>query len=108
MMVVELLNDPPPSKSPSGAERRRSRRHTVALDATLLSVDEQDRSNELKVQVRDISLHGAGIRCGVPLAAGDMCFLDIGAGPLKLHSRVRITASRKRRDGSYDIGAEFC
>jgi hypothetical protein len=37
-----------------------------------------------------------------------MYFLDIGAGPLKLHSRVKISASRKRRDGTYDIGAEFC
>ena len=107
-MVVELLNDPPPSKSPSGAERRRSRRHAVTLDATLLLVGEQDRSNELKVNVRDISLHGAGIRCGVPLAAGEMYFIDIGAGPLKLHSRVKISASRKRRDGTYDVGAEFC
>jgi hypothetical protein len=106
-MVVELLKDPPPpEKLPAGSDRRRSRRHVVTLPATLLPEGSKDASAKLEVVVRDVSLHGAGLRCEVPLAAGDMYVLDIGAGPLNLHARIRVASCRKR-GGTWDVGVEF-
>jgi hypothetical protein len=105
-MVVELLKDPPAPARPTaaGAERRRSRRHAVAVAATLLPGGAAD---PLEVQVRDVSLHGAGLRCASPLTAGEEYQLDIGAGPLKLHARVRVVNARRRRDGTWDVGTAF-
>ena len=107
-MVVELLKDPPDPKTlPAGSERRRSRRHTVTLPATLQPAGETDSASKIAVTVRDVSLHGAGIRCNVPLPIGEVYTLDIGAGPLNLHARVKIASLRKRRDGTWDLGAAF-
>jgi hypothetical protein len=106
-MIVELLKDPPPGKPPEGAERRRSRRVPVLLPATLLPLQERDASLALELQVRNISLHGAGLRTAAPLAIGEAYHLDIGPGPLKLHARVRVVNARQRRDGMWDVGVEF-
>jgi hypothetical protein len=108
-MIVELLKDPPaPANLPAGAERRRSRRHAVRVPATLLPHGETRAEFKLDVLMRDVSLHGAGLRCQAPLPAGERYTLDIGAGPLNLHARVRVVTSRQRRDGTWDVGVEFC
>jgi hypothetical protein len=106
-MIVELLKDPPPEKPPQGAERRRSRRVPVLLPATLLPLDQKDASLALELQVRNISLHGAGLRVAAPLPVDEVFHLDIGPGPLKLHARVRVANARQRRDGMWDVGVEF-
>ncbi len=87
-MIVELLKDPPAQTPPAGAERRRSRRVPVTMPATLTPLEARDASAALELQVRNVSLHGAGL-------------------PLKLHARVRVVASRQRRDGMWDVGVEF-
>jgi hypothetical protein len=111
-MVVELLKDPPPpEKLPVGSERRRSRRHSVALPATLLPEIAKGASGaaaaKIDVTVRDVSLHGAGLKCETPMTLGDAFVLDVGAGPLNLHARVRVVSSRKGRDGKWNVGVEF-
>jgi hypothetical protein len=106
-MIVELLKEPPAGTPPKGAERRRSRRVPVLLPATLLPIDETDASLALELQVRNISLHGAGLRMAAPLAVNEAYHLDIGPGPLKLHARVRVMNARQRRDGMWDVGVEF-
>lgn len=105
-MIVELLRDPPLEPVPAGAERRRSRRHPVTLPATLSSI-ENASSNAAEVQVRNISLHGAGLNCAAPLVVDSAHTLHIGAGPLQLNARIRIVSVRLQRDGSWNIGAEF-
>lgn len=105
-MIVELFQDPPAAPAPSGMERRRSRRHAIIVAATLTRCDAPDEKTE--VEVRDISLHGAGIRASIPLAVGDLFLIDIGAGPLKVHARLRIANCRAARRGDYVIGAAFC
>lgn len=106
-MIVELLKDPPPPKDlPTGADRRRSRRHPVTLPATLLPEGAQGPDAKLEVVVRDVSLHGAGLGSDVPLAVGDAYLLDIGAGPLNLHARVRVASCRKR-GAMWNVGVEF-
>lgn len=58
--------------------------------------------------MRDISLNGAGLRANIPFAVGDLFNIDIGAGPLKIHARMRIANCRAARRGDYVIGAAFC
>jgi hypothetical protein len=107
-MLVELLKDPPAQTPPAGAERRRSRRVPVTMPATLTPVaDGKDGSAALELQVRNVSLHGAGLRSAAPLAVDEVYNLDMGPGPLKLHARVRVVASRQRRDGLWDVGVEY-
>lgn len=106
-MIVELLKDPPPEKLPGGADRRRSRRHAVTLPATLLPDGESGAGAKLEVVVRDVSLHGAGLQTEVPLAIDATYTLDIGAGPLNLHARVRVASARKGRDGKWNVGVSF-
>jgi hypothetical protein len=106
-MIVELLQDPPAAKTPSGAERRRSRRHEVTLPGTLSPVENAIAADSLEVQVRNISLHGAGLNCPSPLPIGDAYRLHIGAGPLQLNARLKIISARQRRDETWDIGTEF-
>jgi hypothetical protein len=106
-MIVELLKEPPATTPPPGAERRRSRRLQVLLPATLQPVDDKNPALAMEMEVRNISLHGAALRCAAPLPEGEAFHLDIGPGPLKLHARIRIVASRQRRNGMWDIGVEF-
>jgi hypothetical protein len=112
-MIVELLEEPTGQTAGSQPtrERRRSRRHGVALPATLTAVAGAgagvDPAPAIPVRVRDISLHGAGLRCDGPFAEGAEFYLDIGAGLLKLHARVRVMNVRLRRDGSWDVGTAF-
>jgi hypothetical protein len=105
-MIVELLRDPPLEPTPTGAERRRSRRHCVTLPAMLSPLDDTN-AEVLEVQVRNISLHGAGFNSPVPLAAETVHRLHIGAGPLQLNARIRIISARQQRDQTWNIGAEF-
>jgi len=105
-MIVELLKDPPAEPVPTGAERRRSRRHLVTLPATLSAI-EGNPGDSLEVQVRNISLHGAGLSCAAPPAVEGTYRLNIGAGPLQLNARVKIVSARRQRDGTWNIGAEF-
>lgn len=106
-MTVELLQEPPQKPAPEGCERRRSRRHDATVPATLTRCDSPEE--KLDIEVRDISLHGAGFHASLPLAPGDRFLIDIGGGPLRLHARLRVVNCRlDRRNGHYKIGAEFC
>lgn len=105
-MIIELLKDPPSTPAPGGTERRRTRRHAVAVSATLTRCDSP--KEKVEIEVRDISLDGAGMRASIPFAVGDLFIIDIGAGPLKVHARLRIANCRATRRGDYVIGAAFC
>jgi hypothetical protein len=106
-MIVELLKDPPAQTPPAGAERRRSRRVPVTMPATLTPLDNNDPAATLELQVRNVSLHGAGLRSAAPIAVDEVYHLNMGPGPLKLHARIRVVASRQRRDGMWDVGVEY-
>ena len=94
----------PVSKKP-GRERRRSNRLSAGVGATLVRVGEEEKTEH--ILIHDISIHGVGFRCARGLEIGQACEVDMGTGPLRLCGRVRIVNCRARRDGSYDIGAEF-
>jgi hypothetical protein len=109
-MIVELLNEPPqpdPSKLPNGAERRRSRRFPITSPGILTPEGATDASGQIEITVRNVSLHGVGFICAVPLLMGEIYRVDIGEGPLKLNGRARIVSCKTRRDGAFEMGAEF-
>jgi len=98
----------------SGIERRRSTRQPVITPGVLRAVTglEQDPTAPpdpgQKVMVTDVSLHGVGFRCDQVLPTDRAYVIEIGVGPLHLTSRLRIVRVRRRPDGAFDMGAEFC
>jgi hypothetical protein len=105
-MTVELLNAAPHSdRLPDGSERRRSRRYPISTRGTLRP-DEQPHGR-VEVTVRNVSLHGLGFTASIPLVPGDTYRVDVGDGPLKFTGRARIVSCKLRRNGAYDLGAEF-
>lgn len=107
-MVIELLNEPPhPEKLPAGAERRRSHRYPVTSPGVLRPDGATDALGQIDITVRNVSLHGVGFVCTVPLLMGEIYRVDIGDGPLKLNGRAKIVSCKARRDGSFEMGAEF-
>jgi hypothetical protein len=108
-MNVELLRDPPPTPGdawPASAERRRSRRFAHTTLATLSPADGSEGAT-IQVVVRNVSLHGVGLRSSVVMSVGESYVIDIGNGRLKLNARVWIANCRPRADGTYDVGAAF-
>ena len=91
-----------------GSERRRSTREAMVTRGTLRAVMGLQNDPALEVLVVDVSLHGVGLRSAESLQVGDLYQVEIGAGPLHLTSRARVVRCRLRRDGNFDIGAEFC
>jgi hypothetical protein len=91
-----------------GPDRRRSTREPMVTRGNLRAVTALASESPLEVLVIDVSLHGVGLRSAESLEVGDLYFVEIGAGPLHLTSRARIVRCRLRRDGNFDIGAEFC
>ena len=105
-MTVELLQEPRTKKAQE-AERRKSTRFPIVMQASLFPANTKDDWGKLTVILRDISLGGIGFRCAIALTTGEVYHIDIGAGPLKLHARLKVVNCRTRKDGMYDVGAEF-
>lgn len=67
-----------------------------------------DDAQPEQVLVTDVSLHGVGLRGTRSLAIGTRWAIEIGVGPLHLTSRLRVVRVEARKDGTFDIGGEFC
>jgi hypothetical protein len=68
---------------------------------------EVDGDKQLQVTVVTLWHDGCCFRSPVPFRPGATYTMRIGTGPLYLASTLRITASRDRADGSFDIAANF-
>ena len=64
-------------------------------------------ARRIQVDVLNVSKAGVGLRAPLGFAAGATHHLRIGTGPLYLSSHLQIVSSRRREDGSYDVGARF-
>jgi len=64
-------------------------------------------SQQQRVLISDLSLHGVGIRCQKSPEKGAAHWLVIATDRLHLSSRVRIVNVRQREDGQWEVGAEF-
>jgi hypothetical protein len=99
------------SSTGGGIERRRSTREPVITPGTLRALTDRGQHSldpGQQVLVTDVSLHGVGFRSHQLLSADTKYTIEIGVGPLHLRSRMRVVRIRRRADGTYDIGAEFC
>ena len=94
-------------KVSSGADRRRSHREPVVTVGTLRMATDA-REGGRQVLVHDVSLHGVGMRTTFELELGEFFMIEIGVGPLHLSSRLHVVRVRPLKDGTYDIGGEFC
>ena len=90
-----------------GEDRRRSHREPVVTVGALRTADSPKEPSR-QVLVSDVSLHGVGIRTTFSLELGELFSIEIGVGPLHLASRMRVVRVRPLKDGTYDIGGEFC
>ena len=89
-----------------GGDRRRSTREPVATVGCLrLPTDVREAGRQ--VLVTDVSLHGVGMRTTFGLDEDQIFSIEIGVGPLRLASRLRVVRSRSLPDGTFDIGGEF-
>ena len=88
-------------------ERRRSPREQHLTAATLQPAN-GDASVEHQVLVCNLSLGGVGFRSHERFRVGETYRITLGTGPLFLNARIRIVNLRQRRDGTTDVGAEFC
>lgn len=104
--VPESLNDGA-SSSRGVIERRRSLRHMLGATGTVTLDDSAIDPRQLQVMVLNVSLHGVGFRSPVEFAKGGTFQVRIGAGPLHLSSKFQVVSSRRREDGTWDVGGKF-
>lgn len=99
----------PNFSAPTAVERRRSvRMEQGQIDGWLSDPSEGGvMSQQQRISVVDLSLHGAGFRCGKAPEKGAAHWLVIANDKLHLSTRIRIVSVRPRDDGRFDCGAEF-
>lgn len=98
--------------SPGGValERRRSHREPIVAIGHLLPAAGRPNAGTARptpILVTDLSLHGCDFRCDTPLEMGGLYRLDVAVGALSITSRLRVVRTRRRFDGTHEVGAEF-
>ena len=86
-------------------ERRRTERQAHVSEAFLSSPTGGSR---LKVSSIDLSRHGIGLSLGKPIASGTYHVLELGMGPQRMVSEVRILSCHPNEDGTFSVHAAFC
>jgi hypothetical protein len=86
-------------------ERRRSDRRAHVVEAFLSSPTGGSR---LEVSSIDLSKHGIGLCLKKPIAAGTFQVLELGIGPQKMVTEVRILSCRPQAEGGFHVHAMFC
>jgi hypothetical protein len=104
-MVAQTMRSSAAAADKRRRERRRCNRLPADVAAILTPPGEPAKVNH--VLVSNLGIHGVGFKSARHLSAGEKFQFDMGAGPLRLCGLVRIVSCRSRRDGSYDVGAEF-
>lgn len=88
-------------------DRRRSIRHPLGATGTVTFDDSPTDPRQLQVMVLNVSLHGVGFLSPVEFREGAVFQMRIGAGPLHLASKFQVVSSRKRQDGTWEVGGRF-
>ena len=89
-----------------GAERRRSFRLPVGLVGTVARELHGEIQHPLSVYVLNVSDHGVGLRSPVHFHRESVYRLTIGRENADL-KRFKVVSSRKRDDGTFDVGGEL-
>ncbi len=98
------------SKTPvaDGADRRRSERKPLVMEAWICSPTATDRAAEREeVMSMNLSRHGVGFTAARKLPVGSFYIFEVGVGAQRLVSEVRIVSCRELTTGRHAIGAEF-
>jgi hypothetical protein len=91
--------------SDKSEERRRSDRRPHVVEAFLSSPTGGSR---LAVTSIDLSKHGIALDVKKPIATGMFQVLELGIGPQKMITEVRILSCREEADGCFRVHAAFC
>jgi hypothetical protein len=86
-------------------ERRRQERRRKGILARAARIVGGREMGRIEVLISDVSATGVGLWSNIPLESGTVYRLQI-FGESDLY--VRVVRSRKRFDGSYDVGAKRC
>jgi hypothetical protein len=93
--------EPPPG-------RRRGYREKVETAAMLRPATTRGASAEpMMVHVFDLSMFGVGFSCRRALEVGEIYRFAM-CDRRQAGSRIEVRSCRKRPDGMFDIGAQFC
>ena len=95
-----------PQMKIAGAERRRSERLPYIIEAWIAS--SRDAADRTEVVSVDLARHGVGFEMQQALPVGSWQVIEIGLGPQRLVSEIRVVSCHKTDDGNFRIGAEFC
>jgi hypothetical protein len=95
--------------TPATVERRRSARQDQAAVEGWLSDPAEGgvMSQQQRLVITDLSLHGVGFRCSKLPEKGAAHWLVIATDKLHLSTRIRVVNVRQREDGQAEVGAEF-
>lgn len=86
------------------ADRRASPRRAAGLMVSICRIIGGIACDRLNVMLMDVSSSGIAMRSPVPLDREGIYRIELGAGD---SVRVQINRSRRRVDGTYDVGARF-
>jgi hypothetical protein len=99
---LDILNE-----APKPQDRRRSIRAPVGTVASIRQVVNAVELNPVHVLVTDVSGGGLGLRCPISLVRGGLYRVEIENHCEPNTANVKVVSSRRRRDGSYDIGTRY-
>jgi hypothetical protein len=86
----------------ASADRRRESRQPSGAPAAVVRVIHGKELERHEVLLSDVSARGVGLRSPIPLEKGSIYKLQpLGEGP----TLIRVVRSRKRLDGTFDVGA---
>lgn len=95
-------------KEKTGPERRRSERLPHVAEAWIASPTDFDKEHRLEVTSVNLSRHGLAFSLDRPVSPGSFWVMELGLGPQRMASEIRIATCRETENGQHEIGAEFC
>ena len=99
-----------PGAGPSFVERRRGYRQAVRATGMLRPTRPGKRDDDrhgIPVHVFELSISGVGFSTSVALAVGTVYRFDL-CDKRQTPRRAEVRSCRRRADGMYDVGSQFC
>ena len=99
-------NDP----SPAFVERRRGYRQPIRATGMLRPISRtggDDDRHGIPIHIFELSMSGVGFSASVPLEIGAVYRFDL-CDRRQTPRRAEVRSCRRRPDGMYDVGAQFC
>ena len=97
------------SAGPAFVERRRGYRQAVRATGMLrpISRGNGDELHGIPIHVFEISMSGVGFSTSMPLDIGTVYRFDL-CDKRQTPRRAEVRSCRRRADGMFDVGAQFC